>query len=57
MNLSEPNMPIAEHKEQLMPPEAMATKVTPIGSEQLKELTEEYFEYLCVDAVEKPFSE
>lgn len=40
MNLSEPNMPIAEHKEQLMPPEAMATKVTPIGSEQLKELTQ-----------------
>ena len=35
-----PNIPIAEHKEQIMPPEAMATKVTPIGSKQLKELTE-----------------
>jgi hypothetical protein len=35
-----PNIPIAEHKEQVMPPEAMATKVTPIGSEQLKELTQ-----------------
>ena len=34
------NMPIAEKKEQVMPPEAMATKVTPIGSEQLKELTQ-----------------
>ena len=35
-----PDMPIAEKKEQVMPPEAMATKVTPIGSEQLKELTQ-----------------
>ena len=34
------NMPIAETKEQVMPPEAMATKVAPIGSEQLKELTQ-----------------
>jgi hypothetical protein len=33
-------MPIAEKKEQVMPPEAMATKATPIGSEQLKELTQ-----------------
>ena len=35
-----PNMPIAETKERVMPPEAMATRVTPIGSEQLKELTQ-----------------
>lgn len=35
-----PNIPIAEHKEQVMPPEAMATKVTPIGEKQLKELTD-----------------
>ena len=34
------NMPIAENKEQVMPPEAMATRVAPIGSEQLKELTQ-----------------
>lgn len=34
------NMPIAEKGEQVMPPEAMATKVAPIGSEQLKELTQ-----------------
>ena len=34
------NMPIAEKKEQVMPPEAMAIKTTPIGSEQLKELTQ-----------------
>lgn len=34
-----PNMPIAEKKEQVMPPEAMAT-VAPIGSEQLKEFTQ-----------------
>lgn len=34
------NMPIAEKKEQVMPPEAMATKTAPIGSEQLKELTQ-----------------
>ena len=33
-------MPIAENKEQVMPPEAMATRVAPIGSEQLKELTQ-----------------
>ena len=33
-----PDMPIAEKKEQVMAPEAMAM-VTPIGSEQLKELT------------------
>ncbi len=32
--------PIAETKEQVKAPEAMATKVTPIGSEQLKELTQ-----------------
>ena len=31
---------IAEKKEQVMPPEAMATKVAPIGSEQLKEFTQ-----------------
>lgn len=31
---------IAEKKEQVMPPEAMAIKTTPIGSEQLKELTQ-----------------
>ena len=37
MNLKDPNIPIAETKEQVMPPEAMATKVAPIGSEQLKE--------------------
>ena len=35
-----PNIPIAEHKEQVMPPEVTATKVTPIGAEQLKELTQ-----------------
>lgn len=34
------NTPIAEAKDQVMPPEAMATKVAPIGSEQLKELTQ-----------------
>lgn len=34
------NMPIAEKETQIMPPEAMATRVTPIGSEQLKELTQ-----------------
>lgn len=39
MNLNEPNIPIAEKKEQVMSPEAMATRVTPIGSKQLKELT------------------
>ena len=33
-----PDMPIAEKKEQVLPPEAMAM-VTPIGPEQLKELT------------------
>jgi hypothetical protein len=33
-------MPIAETKGQVMPPEAMATRATPIGSEQLKELTQ-----------------
>ncbi len=32
--------PIAETKEQVKAPEAVATKVTPIGSEQLKELTQ-----------------
>jgi hypothetical protein len=32
--------PIAEKKEQVMPPEATATRVAPIGSEQLKELTQ-----------------
>ena len=40
-----PNMtnnapPIAEKKEQIKAPEAMATKVAPIGSEQLKEFTQ-----------------
>ena len=40
MNLNEPNKPIAETKEQIMPPEAMAPRVAPIGSEQLKKLTE-----------------
>ena len=35
-----PNMPIAEKKEQVMPPEAMATAVAPIGPEQLKEFTQ-----------------
>lgn len=35
-----PIMPIAETKGQVMPPEAMATRATPIGSEQLKELTQ-----------------
>ena len=39
MNLNEPNIPIAEKKEHVMSPEAMATRVTPIGSKQLKELT------------------
>ena len=33
-------MPIAENTGQVMPPEAMATRVAPIGSEQLKELTQ-----------------
>ena len=35
-------MPIAETKEQVLPPEAMQTApmVMPIGSEQLKKLTE-----------------
>ena len=33
------DMPIAEKKEQVMSPEAMATRVAPIGSKQLKELT------------------
>lgn len=40
MNLNEPNIPIAETKEQVMPPEATATRVAPIGSQQLKELTQ-----------------
>ena len=35
-----PDMPIAEKKEQVMPPEAMAVRVAPIGSQQLKELTQ-----------------
>ena len=34
------DMPIAEKKEQVMPPEAMATRVAPIGSTQLKEFTQ-----------------
>ena len=33
-------MPVSENKEQVLPPEAMATRVAPIGSEQLKELTQ-----------------
>ena len=40
MNLNEPNIPIAETKEQVLPPEAMATRVAPIGSQQLRELTQ-----------------
>ena len=34
------NTPIAENKEQLKAPEAMAPQITPIGSEQLKKFTE-----------------
>lgn len=34
------NMPIAEKKEQVMPPEAMDMKIAPIGSEQLKKFTD-----------------
>ena len=35
-----PEMPIAENKEQVMPAEAMTPQITPIGSEQLKKFTE-----------------
>lgn len=45
------NMPIAEKKEQVMPPEAMATKVTPISSEQLKELTQILQKYKAGKAI------
>ena len=38
LNNNTPDMPIAEKKEQVMPPEAMAM-VTPVGPEQLKQLT------------------
>ena len=34
------NTPIAENKEQIKAPEAMAPQITPIGSEQLKKFTE-----------------
>lgn len=34
------NTPIAENKEQVMPPEAMVAQITPIGPEQLKKFTE-----------------
>ena len=45
------NTHIAETKEQVMPPEAMATKVTPIGSEQLKELTQILQKYKAGKAI------
>jgi hypothetical protein len=50
MNLNEPNMPMVEKSEQ-MPPEAMAIKVAPIGSEQLKELTQILQKYKAGKAI------
>lgn len=44
-------MPIAESKEQVLPPEAMATRVAPIGSEQLKKLTEILQKYKAGKAI------
>ena len=51
MNLNEPNITIAETKEQVMPPEATATRVAPIGSQQLKELTQILQKYKSGKAV------
>jgi hypothetical protein len=45
------NMPIAEKKEQVMPPEAMEPKIAPIGSEQLKKLTEVLQKYKAGKAI------
>ena len=49
MNLNEPNMPMVEKAEQ-MPPETMV-KVAPIGSQQLKKLTETLQKYKAGKAI------